>query len=102
MGKGKVYRSGDYEAWRSAAAWDARSQVGTLKIRGCFKLTAHFVKPDLRHRDLDNLLKALLDCLQHAGVILNDKDCVWIEAKWRPDGPPCEVILEEVSNGEEE
>lgn len=96
MAKGKVYRSADYEAWRAEAAWTARMQVGTLKIRGCFKLTAYFVKPDLRHRDLDNLLKALLDCLQHAGVILNDKDCVWIEAKWRPTGPPCEVILEEV------
>ena len=95
MAKGKVYRSADYEKWRTAAAWDARMQAGPQKIRGCFKLTAYFVRPDLRHRDLDNLLKALLDCLQHAGVILNDKDCVWIEAKWRTEGVPCELVLEE-------
>ena len=102
MAKGKVYRSADYEKWRTASAWDARMQAGPNKITGCFKITVKVVKPDMRHRDLDNLLKALLDCLQHAGVIANDKDCVWIEAKWMDQGPPCEVILEEVRSGEEE
>lgn len=71
-------------------------QAGTKKIRGPFKITVTFVRPDNRHRDLDNLLKALLDCLQHAGVITNDKNCVEISAKWIEAGHPCEIILEDI------
>lgn len=101
MGKGKVYRSHDYEAWRAEAAWEARMQAGPHKIRGQFKITVTFVRPDQRHRDLDNLLKALLDCLQHAGVITNDKNCVEIAAKWVPEGLPCLVTLEEIVDGQD-
>lgn len=101
VAKGKVYRSADYEAWRAPAAWEARVQAGPKKITGQFKLTAHFVRPDNRHRDLDNLLKALLDALQHGGVIANDKNCIEISAKWVEEGPPCEVMLEEVNDGQE-
>lgn len=100
-GKGKVYRSADYEAWRSESAWEARRQAGTRKIAGQFRIIVNVVRPDRRHRDIDNLLKAVLDCLQHAGVIKNDKNCEHIEIKWVEDGPPCEVILEELTNGEE-
>lgn len=98
-GTGRVYRSGDYEAWHGPAAWEARLQAGPQKIRGKFKITVEFVRPDKRHRDLDNLLKALLDCLQHAGVITNDKNCVEISAKWVEEGPPCHITLEELEDG---
>lgn len=76
-------------------------QAGPSKIRGKFKITVAFVRPDKRHRDLDNLLKALLDCLQHAGVITNDKNCVEISAKWVEEGHPCEITLEEIDDGQE-
>lgn len=99
MGKGKVYRSADYESWRASAAWDARIQAGPRKIKGQFKITVLFVRPDQRHRDLDNLLKALLDCLQHAGVITNDKNCVEIAARWVEEGPPCYITIEELDDG---
>lgn len=96
---GRVYRSDTYEKWRVAAAWDARMQSGPQKISGPFKITIRFVRPDARHRDLDNLLKAVLDCLQHAGVIDNDKNCAWIDAAWTAVGAPC-VIKLDVMNGE--
>lgn len=37
--------------------------------------------PDRRKRDLDNILKALLDALTHCGVIADDSciDCLFIE-----------------------
>lgn len=93
---GKVYRSDTYEKWRTAAAWDARMQAGPQKLIGPFKLSVRFVRPDARHRDLDNLLKAVLDCLQHAGVIDNDKNCVWIDAAWTADGSPCLIKLDAI------
>jgi|SRR5271154_1691607 len=39
--------------------------------------------PDKRKRDLDNLFKALLDSLEHAGVFFNDNqiDRLYIERK---------------------
>ena len=41
-------------------------------LRGALALTAEMHPPDHRRRDLDNLGKALLDSLQHAGVFLDD------------------------------
>ena len=34
--------------------------------------------PDLRKRDLDNLLKQTLDALQHAGIYLDDSQIDYI------------------------
>lgn len=99
VGNGKLYRSAEYVAWRKEAAWEARLQAGPRKIDGRFRITINVVRPDNRQRDLDNLLKAALDCLQHAGIIKNDKNCDWIEIKWVEDGPPYEVILEEREDG---
>ena len=73
-------------------------QTGPRKITGGFKMTVRFVKPDARHRDLDNLLKAVLDCLQHAGVIENDRHCLWIDAAWTIGEHPCLITLEEMND----
>lgn len=89
-----VYKSDAYEKWKKEALWEAKIQVKNKCIKGPFKITALFVRPDKRHRDLDNLLKALLDCLQQVGAIENDKNCVWIEAKYVESGDPCSIILE--------
>jgi len=96
---GKVYRSPEYQKWKEIAAWEAISQTRPARIKGKFKISIRFVRPDARHRDLDNLLKSLLDCLQSAGVVTNDKNCEWIDARWVSEGPPCEVTLEELSDG---
>ena len=74
-------------------------QAGPQKIGGLFKLTVTFVRPDQRHRDLDNLLKALLDCLQHAGVITNDKNCVDLGGRRMIEGHPCSITLEDLTDG---
>ena len=45
--------------------------------RGCVKgrlgITIHAYPPDRRERDLDNILKALLDAIAHTGAIESDK-----------------------------
>ena len=45
-----------------------------LPLRGPLFLNAFVYPPDARKRDLDNILKPLLDCLQYTGVILDDAD----------------------------
>jgi crossover junction endodeoxyribonuclease RusA len=39
-------------------------------------------RPDNRRRDLDNLLKPLLDAMEHAGVYVNDSQVHDLHIKW--------------------
>jgi crossover junction endodeoxyribonuclease RusA len=96
---GGVYKSTKYSTWSTHAKWSVREQVRSKQITGPFKLTINAVRPDKRQRDLDNLFKATLDCLQASGVITNDSNAVWLEAKWVEKGPECELILEEITDG---
>jgi crossover junction endodeoxyribonuclease RusA len=54
--------------------------------------------PDARRRDLDNLLKSLLDALQHAGIMEDDGqvDMLSIERRARKKGGSISVYLREV------
>jgi crossover junction endodeoxyribonuclease RusA len=98
---GGVYKSDKYATWSTHAKWSVREQVRSKKLEGPFKLTILAVRPDKRRRDLDNLFKATLDCLQAAGVVADDCNAVWLEARWVEKGPECELILEDMSDGKE-
>ena len=41
-------------------------------LHGPLAVTIHVFPPDRRRRDIDNLQKALLDSLQHAGAFVDD------------------------------
>lgn len=60
---GKQYRKTVAELVRLPPGWNASARVGVAVVA--------FV-PDRRRRDLDNLLKPLLDSLQHANVFEDD------------------------------
>lgn len=94
---GGVYKSKAYSDWRKAAVWTIVSQArGLQPIRGAYKLTLKLVRPDRRYRDLDNMLKAVSDALTDSGIIVDDRLCEWIEARWVEDGDPCIVIVEDI------
>jgi Holliday junction resolvase RusA-like endonuclease len=64
-------RTPEYSKWLLEAGWDAKAQtVGVPQITGTFDW--HLVVPQKSRRDLDNWSKAVMDLLQHVGVILND------------------------------
>ena len=62
--KGKQYR--DSVRWIVKSAPRRSSLVGNLEVH------LAVLMPDKRRRDLDNLLKAPLDALEHAGVYEDD------------------------------
>ena len=52
-------------------------------MRGRLRLEVEVSPPDRRRRDLDNILKALLDALQHAGLYGDDSQIDELEMRRR-------------------
>ena len=92
-GKGRMYRSAQYSAWRNEAICSIKLQARGASIDGRYRIAVAFQRPDKRHRDLDNLLKALSDALVDAGVLADDCDAEEIHLCWRGEGRSCEVTL---------
>lgn len=96
-----MHKSQEYKDWLALAAWEIRAQLGPKKvITEPFKLTVRVQRPDRRNRDLDNLLKPILDLLGHYGLIENDSLCHWIDARWEGEGKYVNLQLKELKNGE--
>lgn len=75
----RYYRHVGYKTLIAKEGRDYRATV-VARLAGVFpeplkeklKVTIECYPPDNRRRDLDNILKALFDSLQHAGVMLDD------------------------------
>ena len=59
--------------------------VGSYRFTGQIRVVIEAWRPDRRRRDLDNLLKAPLDALTHAGVWDDDELIVDLRIYWAPD-----------------
>ena len=75
----------------------AKIQARGKTILEPYKLTLEVVRPDKRKRDLDNLLKAVSDCLVSVGII-DDSQCEHIEARWVKNEHQCTVTIERIKN----
>jgi crossover junction endodeoxyribonuclease RusA len=84
--KGKEFRQDVY-----ICAYNARK--GTLDAR--LHMEVYLYPPDNRKRDVDNVLKPLLDALEHAGVYENDSqiDKLCITRMDVIKGGSCDVII---------
>ena len=68
--------------YRKAVADQVLIQRGAKHYEGKLKVTIEAWRPDNRRRDLDNLLKAVLDALTHAGVWTDDGLIVDLRIYW--------------------
>jgi crossover junction endodeoxyribonuclease RusA len=95
----RVYLAPSYILWKTHADALLMSKRGwsTKKIAGPFSIDIDLCPTTKYPRgDLDNRIKAVLDFLQRATVIRNDKDCQrllvqWVEKERAPEG--CRVTL---------
>jgi len=71
-------------AFRQQVLHDVQ-QHGIRSITGPIRLEAIVTRPDRRRRDLDNLLKSLLDALDHANVYEDDSQIRDLRIGWKCD-----------------
>lgn len=93
--QGRTHISAEGKAFRQIVAWRALEQR-TKCLSGRLSLTVGAFPPDRRRRDLDNLLKALLDALQAAGCYEDDSqiDRLVVQRMEQRKGGVVELIIE--------
>jgi crossover junction endodeoxyribonuclease RusA len=74
--------------------------AGITCLSGEVHLSVEVYPPDRRRRDIDNILKALLDSLEHGGAYEDDSQIVelHIEKRTPVKGGRCIVRIEEKRN----
>ncbi len=74
-GKG-VRVSAEGVAFRESCMWQVKAQKAAHGLTGPLVVDIVAFMPDKRRRDLDNVLKAILDGLTHSGVWADDSQVV--------------------------
>jgi crossover junction endodeoxyribonuclease RusA len=80
--QGRMIISAEGRTYRKAVADQVLIQRGAKHYQGKLKVQIEAWRPDNRRRDLDNLLKAVLDSLTHAGVWEDDGNIIDLRIYW--------------------
>ena len=101
QGHGKNRRkSKEYKAWIGEAGWMLIQQRNRAKrhkkMTGKIEVIIRAYRDGNKGRDLDNILKSLLDLLTVTGTIEDDSQVVSINAQWVNSGVPCTMTVREV------
>jgi crossover junction endodeoxyribonuclease RusA len=89
---GRTYRT---EVWAALI----RERPGRKPIEGPLTMTVVAAPPDLRYRDLDNILKALCDALKYGRLYVDDHQIIQLHVSWiapRPDDSRVWVMVDPV------
>ena len=87
------YLSPRARAWHREAWVILRSSWRGRPMRGEVVVSIVLYPPDRRRRDIDNLLKAILDALVHAGVLRDDSQVAELHAVRREARRPGGVLV---------
>lgn len=92
-GWGKTRRlSSEYAKWRNDAGYFIRHKQPAISVP--FSISIALKRPHKR-QDIDNRSKAILDCLQHYGVIKNDNLCERLTMVWDQEmSAECVVVIQ--------
>jgi len=83
--RGRVVKSKTYKGWLMRAGWAIQQQKPFVDIMPPLSVEIALGPPDRRKRDLDNLIKPILDlCCKH-GLMQDDCDVHRLLAYWCRD-----------------
>lgn len=92
FGAGAVYNDDKYSQWKRDFGLYC---LGAVRTEGPFKVTILFYTRNGKMRpDIDNAAGAVLDALQEAGVIENDRHARELHAALRIGTPQIQVVIE--------
>ena len=92
-GKYSRYKRSEVEEWQSYVSGQMREQWGKDRpYLGEVEVRVQFITGTKRKWDVDNRLKALLDCLQMAGVIKDDSQISGLQASRKAGETSCTQI----------
>jgi len=92
IGRRRV-KSKRYKEWIDDATMAVLSQRKGKRITGRIAVSISSVKPDKRKRDVDNIIKPILDLLTSTQTILDDSQVIKVSSEWAASGAPCTVIV---------
>jgi len=94
--RGRFYISPAGHSYRKAVA---AALFGCEKLSGPVALEIEVYPPDRRRRDLDNILKSVLDALEHAGAFDDDAQVasIFVERKEVVREGKCRVRLRKIT-----
>jgi crossover junction endodeoxyribonuclease RusA len=96
--RGRMIISAEGRAYRKAVADQVLIQKGAKHYEKKLRVVIEAWRPDNRRRDLDNLLKAVLDSLTHAGVWEDDALIVDLRIYWANEiGGMVKIQIEEAT-----
>jgi crossover junction endodeoxyribonuclease RusA len=90
--KSKVYRD-----WLEINLGIIRGQLNN-KITGQYVVVFEATRPDKRKRDIDNLIKPLMDLIVQAGAVEDDSLCAELTAKWVNNGNGIRIFIREAQS----
>jgi crossover junction endodeoxyribonuclease RusA len=90
---GRHYLSAKYKSWREAAGLMVNAQARGKRVSGPFAVEIQASRPDKRRRDIDNIVKPILDLLASMGVTPDDSECQMIHAEWVGRGEGVRVAV---------
>ena len=96
IGRGRVIISAKGREFREEAVYTAMIERGAIDaepMEGRLKVFIEAFPPDKRRRDLDNMLKAVLDALEHAKIYENDSQIDDLRIVRMPSGKPGKVVI---------
>ena len=79
--------------WQNAAYYDLLGGGAIVGLRGPVSVELDVYPPDNRVRDLDNIIKPVLDLLEIAGFIENDVQVARLVVTRRNVRPPGRVMI---------
>lgn len=91
---GRRYKLPHYSKWQFDAGLLINSQrKKNERIEGPYGLQIQFIRNGSRRRDLDNMLKSIIDLFVSIGVTSDDSDLQTLEASWIKPAEPVDFAM---------